>query len=60
MRALTRLVEKFPEEIRPNFHNYNHAEMKFPFELHGKDESATVVDVIATIPALRLVAPLPR
>ncbi|EPT03321.1 hypothetical protein FOMPIDRAFT_1046876 [Fomitopsis schrenkii] len=60
VRALTRLVKNFPEEIRPNFHNYNHAEMKFPFNVHGKDEPATVVDVIATIPSLRLVAPLYR
>ncbi|EPT03324.1 hypothetical protein FOMPIDRAFT_1046879 [Fomitopsis schrenkii] len=60
VRALTRLVKKFPEEIRPNFHNYNHAEMKFPFEIHGREEPATAVDVVATIPALRVVAPLYR
>ncbi|EPT03332.1 hypothetical protein FOMPIDRAFT_89023 [Fomitopsis schrenkii] len=60
VRALTRLVKNFPEEIRPNFHNYNHAEMKFPFKIHEREEPATMVDVIATIPALRLVAPLYR
>ena len=60
MRALTRLVKKFPKDIRPTFHNYDRTEMKFPFELHEKDQHPTKPDVIATIPALRRVAPLYR
>ncbi|EPT03318.1 hypothetical protein FOMPIDRAFT_1116313, partial [Fomitopsis schrenkii] len=60
VRALTRLVKKFPAKIRPKFHNYGHTEMKFPFELHAKDQHPTKPDVIATIPSLRLVAPLYR
>ncbi|EPT03336.1 hypothetical protein FOMPIDRAFT_54087 [Fomitopsis schrenkii] len=60
VRGLTRLVKKFPGKIRPKFHNYDHTEMKFPFELHAKDQHPTKPDVIATIPSLRLVAPLYR
>ncbi|EPS93013.1 hypothetical protein FOMPIDRAFT_1056364 [Fomitopsis schrenkii] len=60
VRALTRLMKKFPAKIRPKFHNYDHTEMKFPFELHAKDQHPTMPDVIATIPSLCLVAPLYR
>ncbi|KAI0726951.1 hypothetical protein C8Q72DRAFT_751951, partial [Fomitopsis betulina] len=57
---LTRLVKEFPTNMRPKFHNYGHKVMKFPFELREKDQHATKPDVIASIPALRRVAPLYR
>ncbi|TFY57945.1 hypothetical protein EVJ58_g6715 [Rhodofomes roseus] len=51
VKALTRMVKKFPRAKRPKFSNYDHKTMKFPFECYQHEEHPTRPDVIATVPA---------
>ncbi|EPS93231.1 hypothetical protein FOMPIDRAFT_89013 [Fomitopsis schrenkii] len=58
--ALGQLAMSFPPDKRPSFHNYGHQPMKFPFEIHEREQHPTMPDVIATIPSLPVIEPLHR
>ncbi|KAH9915204.1 uncharacterized protein B0H18DRAFT_1215589 [Fomitopsis serialis] len=57
VKALSQLVSSFPPDTRPQFHNYGHNIMKFPFGTYESEQHPTKPDVIATMPALSAVEP---
>ncbi|KAH9915211.1 uncharacterized protein B0H18DRAFT_1042164 [Fomitopsis serialis] len=55
--ALSQLVSSFPLDVRPQFYNYGHKTMYFPYKPYESEQHSTKPDVIATIPALPVVEP---
>ena len=60
MKGLQSLVRKFKKTERPEFHNYAHKVMRFPFALCDDEEHATMPDIVTTVPGLPCLPPLLR
>ncbi|EPT03304.1 hypothetical protein FOMPIDRAFT_89052 [Fomitopsis schrenkii] len=60
INALTKLVESFPDDQRPRFHNYGSKIMKFPYQHYNEEHHPTKPDIIATVPSIPVVTPLYR
>ncbi|EPT00608.1 hypothetical protein FOMPIDRAFT_1049638 [Fomitopsis schrenkii] len=58
--GLTSLVRKFPDDVKPTFHDQSNDILKPPFALCDETEHKTKPDIVVTVPRLPRLAPLQR
>ncbi|KAH9831785.1 uncharacterized protein C8Q71DRAFT_714969, partial [Rhodofomes roseus] len=60
VEVLAHLVTSFPPTVRPQFYNYGHSIMQFPFEPFVHEQHPTKLDVVASFPDVRPEFPISR